>query len=1217
MAGAQWRDRPMSFALCLSVLLPSHWGARMAYNTASGSIGHERQVAQFIDRWKDTGGNEHANYTSFLIELCDVLSVPRPEGSKVDVTQNAYVFERDVTEHHPDGSVSHRRIDLYRRGSFVLEAKQGVAKEAEQEASLLGKKPAKTSIKKGHGKRGTKGWDQFMLRAREQAQQYVQLLPAEEGRPPFILVTDVGHAIEIYAEFTRTGGAYRPFPSAGKHRIMLEDLKKPEVRELLRTIWLDPMSLDPSAKAAQVTAEIARLLAQASRQMEGRPDKNGEPLSAERVSAYLMRMIFTMFAEDVELLPPGKFTGLLDELQDNPGTFSGVLTELWEKMAHGGVSAGLRSTIRHFNGGLFEDAEVLPVTEEELRLFREAARYDWSQVEPSIFGTLVERALNKDERHRLGAHYTPRAYVERLVTRTVMEPLRRDWGSVQATVLRRLDDAAEKDEQGQQKAREAARKEVARFLSGLQDLRILDPACGTGNFLYVSMELLKGLEAEVIHTLEDLDGAAPLMGVSPRQFLGIELNPRAAKVADLVLWIGYLQLYAREHGKANPPPEPILQAYHNIENRDAVLSYTATEPRRDEAGQLMQRWDGRTTLTDPVTGREVPDPAALVQDVTYLKPKKASWPRADFIVGNPPFIGAGPMRLALGDGYTETIRKLYKDVPASADFVMFWWQRAAELLAYTQGSKQRNTLRRFGFVTTNSVKQTFNRRVVEGYVGPGKNLSLAYAVPDHPWVDAADGAAVRIAMTVVQPGRSPGVLELVMDDGHEVDGAYEVETVTRSGMIHPDLTVGADVAGAVQLKAMEGLTSRGVMLFGSGFIVPRTAQPDPVTGLTPPNAADLGLGKIKGLERHIREYRNGRDLAARPRDVMVIDFFGLTAEKVQEKYPEAYQHVRLTVKPERDANRDNAIRQNWWLHGRTRSEFRPALTGLPRYIATVETSKHRFFQFLDEQVLPDNKLIAIASDDAYVLGVLSSRFHVAWALAQGSRLGVGNDPVYVKSRCFETFPFPSATPEQQQAIREKAEALDAHRKRQLERHPKLTMTDMYNALEALRRGEVLEGKLRKAHDDGLVTVLKDLHDELDALVAAAYGWPADLAEADVLSALAELNVQRAAEEEAGLVRWLRPEYQNLTGKVAGTQTLGLDVQAQVAAGEKIPWPGEMPEQFGVVRSYLLSAGQPRTLKEVISAFKGATPQKVSPLLETLVGLSLVRVEAGTEVRFRA
>lgn len=1164
-------------------------------------------LTDFITHWRDSGGGERANYVGFLYDLCDVLEVPRPDPSRPDNALNAYVFERDVTEYHPDGSTSNRRIDLYKRGAFILEAKQGVEAEAAQEAELLGKA---TKKKKGHGTRGTKGWDQFMLRAREQAQRYAQMLPAEEGRPPFVLVTDVGHAIEVYAEFTRTGGIYRPFPAAGKHRILMSDLEKPEVRELLRTIWLDPMSLDPSARAARVTAEIARLLAQASRQMEGRKDKAGQPLSAERVSAYLMRLIFTMFAEDVELLPSGKFTALLQELEHEPDTFSGVLSELWEKMAHGGVSAGLRSTIRHFNGGLFEDAEVLPVTKDELHLFRQAAEYDWAEVEPSIFGTLVERALNKDERHKLGAHYTPRAYVERLVTRTVLEPLRRDWDSVKASVQTRLEKVAEEVEEAQKKgklsdqiepkAREAARKDIEKFLSDLQSLRILDPACGTGNFLYVSMELLKSLETEAIHTLESLGGANPLLGISPKQFLGIELNPRAARVADLVLWIGYLQLYAREHGKANPPPEPILQAYHNIENRDAILKYSGTQPRLNKQGEPIERWDGRTKIKDAVTGREVPDPQALVQDVTYLKPAKAIWPKADYIVGNPPFIGAGPMRLALGDGYTETIRKLYKEVPASADFVMFWWAKAAEQLAYTHGKKG---LQRFGFVTTNSIKQTFNRRVIEEYVGPGKNLSLAYAVPDHPWVDAEDGAAVRIAMTTVQAGRSAGVLEIVLNDGESVDGAYEVITETRTGLIHPDLSLGADIASAVQLKAMRGLSNRGVQLFGAGFIVTRE------------EAINLGFGKLSGLEKYIREYRNGRDLTARPRDVMVIDLFGLSAEEVKTQYPEIYQHVFLTVKPERDKNPRASYRENWWIFGEPRRVLRSTLEGLSRYIATVETSKYRFFQFLDEIVLPDNKLIAIASDDAYVLGVLSSKWHILWTLAQGSDLGP--TPVYVKTCCFETFPFPEATEAQKEAIRAKAEALDAHRKRQLALHDKLTITDMYNALEALRAGEPLEGKLKKAHDDGLVSLLRQLHDELDVLVAQAYGWPAHLADADVLEKLASLNAVRAAEEKQGIIRWLRPEYQNSSGKETAEQNLSLEVKEKAATRDQVAWPKEMPQQISAVRDYLLEVAQPLTASEVAAGFKGTTVQKISPLLDSLVSLGLIKAEQGGEVRFRA
>lgn len=1156
-------------------------------------------LTDFIHRWKSSGGSERANYGLFLSQLCRVLDVPEPDPSSTDEACNSYVFEKGVTEHQSEGGTTTKRIDLYRKGSFVLEAKQGVEAEAEVEAKLLGS----TRRKQGHGKRGTKGWDKFMLRAREQAQRYVQLLPASDGRPPFILVMDVGHAIEVYSEFTRTGGDYRPFPAPGKHRIMLEDLEDEEIRKRLRAIWLDPMSLDPSREAAKVTSEIARLLAEASRQMEGRIDAEGRELTPERVSAYLMRMIFTMFAEDVELLPKGKFTELLKELESDPTTFSDVLEELWQKMEHGGVSAGLRSPIRHFNGGLFENAEVLPITEEELQLLAQAASFDWAQVEPSIFGTLVERALNKDERHKLGAHYTPRAYVERLVNRTIIEPLRRDWGSVQVAIQRMLDDVEEEiEEKIINKARLAARKEAERFLASLQDIHILDPACGTGNFLYVAMELVKSLENEVARTLEDLGGIAPLIGVSPRQFLGIEINPRAAKVADLVLWIGYLQIYAREHGKASAPPEPILQAYHNIENQDAILDYTETEPRFDKHGNPVTRWDGVTVMTDPSTGREIPDPKALRQDVIYLQPKKAKWPAADFIVGNPPFIGAGPMRSTLGDGYVETIRKLYKkDVPKSADFVMFWWARAAKQMA------DGNRLRRFGFVTTNSIKQTFNRRVLESFMNKENNLSIAYAVPDHPWVDAADGAAVRIAMTVMRKGKGTGVLNVVLNDGEMEEGGYEVVTTTSLGVIHPDLSIGANLVSTVFLSAMDKVCSEGVKLHGKEFII------------TQDKAEQLGLGLVEGVDTCLPEFRNGNDMTGKLRSLRVIDLFGLEIEEVRVKFPEVYEYVLLNVKPKRDINSQKSRRKNWWLFGSNNPGMRRSILGLSRYIVSVKTAKHRLFQFLDTHILPESKLIVFGSDDAYVLGVLSSSIHTNWALMQGSQLGVGNHPTYVVTRCFETFPFPEATPEHQEAIRAVAEALDAHRKRQLKLHEKLTMTDMYNALEAVRAGKVLEGKLKKAHDDGLVATLRQLHDELDTLVAKSYGWPANLSENEVLEKLVQLNLERAAEEKEGLVRYLRPEYQNPNGKTTGAQQLALDVVGDVTSVESVVWPKSMPEQISAVRDYLLTAEQPLTKKEIARGFKGASVGKISPLLDSLVGLGLIQAgqEQGSEVQFWA
>ena len=321
------------------------------------------------------------------------------------------------------------------------------------------------------------------------------------------------------------------------------------------------------------------------------------------------------------------------------------------------------------------------------------------------------------------------------------------------------------------------------------------------------------------------------------------------------------------------------------------------------------------------------------------------------------------------------------------------------------------------------------------------------------------------------------------------------------------------MTGAQPLQANGSISGRGVQLFGSGFIV------------TPQEAADLGLGRVAGLEHHIRSYRNGRDLTAIPRDVMVIDLFGLTAEEVRARFPAVYQWVYERVKPERDQNNRASYRNNWWIHGEPRAALRPALADLRRYIATVETSRRRFFVFLDASILPDNKLINIALDDAYFLGVLSSRIHVIWALAAGSHLGVGNDPVYVKTACFEKFPFPAVTDAHQARIRGLAEQLDAHRKRQQGQHPKLALTDMYNVLEKLRAGEPLTAKDKAVHEQGLVSVLREIHGELDAAVCDAYGWPVTLADEEILARLVALNAERAAEEAQGTIRWLRPQYQ--------------------------------------------------------------------------------------------
>jgi hypothetical protein len=285
--------------------------------------------------------------------------------------------------------------------------------------------------------------------------------------------------------------------------------------------------------------------------------------------------------------------------------------------------------------------------------------------------------------------------------------------------------------------------------------------------------------------------------------------------------------------------------------------------------------------------------------------------------------------------------------------------------------------------------------------------------------------------------------------------------------------------------------------------------------------------------------------------------------------------------------------------------LRESLEALTRYIATVETSKHRFFVFLDKSILPDNMLVNIALDDAFFLGVLSSQIHVTWALAAGGTLE--DRPRYNKTRCFDPFPFPDCTEEQKARVRELGEALDAHRKRQQAQYPTLTITDMYNVLEKLRAGEPLTERERTTHEQGLVSVLKQLHDELDAAVSDAYGWPRTLTDEEILERLVRLNAERAAEESAGLVRWLRPEFQKPAVGVAATFGKEFAPAAALPARqEKQPWPRTIPEQARAVRQALSAQRGLVTPAQLAKAFRRARVERIEELLETLVSLGQAR-----------
>lgn len=382
-------------------------------------------VSAFISRWtQGEGGQERANYSLFLSELCDLIGVDRPDPATADASQNAYCFERAVSFRNPDGTISNRRIDLYRRGSFVLEAKQSRKPGTEKFNQLnldLAKMPAPTA----QNNRFMRRWDVLMLNARTQAREYASALPAVDGWPPFIIVCDIGYCFEIFADFTGQGKNYAQFPDRKSFRIFMEDLHDETIRERLRLIWNDPHKLDPAKQSARVTREVAARVASVSKYLEGIQDGKGRPLhDPEQVALFLMRCLFTMFAEDIELLPRGSFRNVLDKCRKEPKLFQHLVSQLWEAMDRGGFAYALEIDVMRFNGKLFKDRGVFDLPAEEIGELYEAARADWRQVEPAIFGTLLEQALDAGERRKLGAHYTPRAYVEQVVEATMIAPLR-------------------------------------------------------------------------------------------------------------------------------------------------------------------------------------------------------------------------------------------------------------------------------------------------------------------------------------------------------------------------------------------------------------------------------------------------------------------------------------------------------------------------------------------------------------------------------------------------------------------------------------------------------------------------------------------------------------------------------------------------------------------------------------------------------------------------
>lgn len=1173
-------------------------------------------IQEFIAWSKASSGAELANSQKIFDRLCQALHVP-DTGLKKAGDQNPYVFEEDVKE-----GKRHRRIDVYRRGCFVFEAKQGIdpkepgRPDAIAAAAAVKARIGHTQKVKGAGIRGSTDWTDEMQKGRHQAGNYaVQVTLRGDPKPPFLLVADAGHKLWIWSSFTKDArDDYGDFELSTA--FSWDDLARPEVFKLLRQIWLAPEELDEEAHGARVSAEIAILVGKLAMRLE----KRFEPAV---VGDFLMKCVFTMFAEDVGFLPDHIFTvrlqGWLEDARSgHADRFVRGLRNLWTRMRDGGdLESG--DPIRQFNGYLFKDPEPLALQIDEMDSLLDAAITDWRRVSPAIFGTLLERALSAAERQRLGAFYTPEAYIRRLVDKTIMMPLRTQWTDIRAEMELQL--RAGKDKK---KARKIAIATGHAFRKQLTDIRVLDPACGSGNFLYVALKEMKRLESEVVRALDTMGSKQtwfdmPGETVHPAQFFGIEIKPWAAKIAELVLWIGYLQ-WQVSAGRLHWMRDPLLQDLHHIRNADALITYKEIQNVVDKDGKPELRARG---VTRKQTER------SMVAVTRYTGVAATEWPEAEYIVGNPPFLGNKRLNDVLNPGYVEAIREAYPAVPKTADLVMYWWWRCAELL------RNRKTVRRFGLVTTNSITQPFNRPIVAGAlngsraakvvakktktkrvgaeevkaVEPPKTIGvrLAYAIPDHPWFD--EGAAVRIAMTVGDLDTEKPTLGVIIDErktkAAELDQVRVGETVVD--VLHADLAAGANAESAVELRANGRLAFQGINPVGEGFRL---------------SVNDLSaVGCVAGaLPPVVRPYMIGRDLVQRMEERYIIDFFGVSPEVTRVNYPLLWEHVARLVRPERERNNRKSRRENWWLFGEPVGKLRVALQGQKRYIATCRTAKHRVFVFVDALVLPDTKIVAIALEDAAAIAILSSRVHLVWADRTKGMLE--DRPTYNHTESFEKFPFPTMSSEQVRHLRHLGERLDAHRKARQAVCPELALTDAYNVLAKLRTGDALDAEEKRIRDMALVDTLRHLHDEIDLLALSVYGLSMDVSDESIVERLVSLNAERANEEKgSSKVRWLRPDYQiALLGKA--------DKKDGAEAAEKpdaktpakrshrasaLPWPADMPGRIHALKTLLRGLSDATETRVIAMAFKGAKLDEIELTLQCAMAadaVSMTETEAG-------
>jgi len=926
-------------------------------------------VPEFVARWQRSTLTERSAAQSHFIQLCSVLGQPTP--AEVDQEGNTYTFEKGVAKTSGGDGFA----DVWMKGYFAWEYKG---------------------------------------RHKDLNAAYLQLLQYREDleNPPLLVVCDLDR-FEVHTNYTNTQKKVFAFELADLIPNQPTATCSVPPLDVLRALFTDPGRLKPGQTTAEVTEGAAAQFSKLAESLRSRD------VPSERAAHFLMRLLFCLFSEDIGLLPDKLFSRLVHSNIQKPADFTKKLKQLFSAMSGEGGAFG-EHNIAYFNGGLFSDDEAYDLTRDDLAVLALSSELDWSSIEPAIFGTLFERSLDPDKRSQLGAHYTSEDDIRLIVEPVLMEPLRRRWAEVRKQAEAIVAKSKTQQRAGQTRSRRALSELLKGFASELSKVRVLDPACGSGNFLYVALKSVLDLEKEVsvFATANGLSGLLPLS--SPEQLYGIETNIYAHELASVVVWIGYIQW---QHDNGFPfGSHPILRPLQNIKRMDAILAY-------DEKGH----------------------------------PAQPGWPDAEVVIGNPPFLGDKKMRDGLGDKYVKDLRDLYEGrVPGGADLVTFWYERAREQV---QGGKAK----RVGLLATNSISMIANRKVLERLKDKG-DIFMAWS--DRPWV--LEGAAVRVAI-------------IGFDDGTEHEKTLDGVSVPH---INADLTAGIDATTAKALRENGGLCFLGVMKGGPFDIDADTARRMLESPLNPNHRPNSDV---------VRRRLGGQDVTGRPRDGWIVDFNQMK-ETEAALYEMPFEYVRGHVKPVRDKVRDPLMRANWWLHGRSRPALRRATQGLGRCIVTPEVAKHRLFVWMDTDTVPDHKLHVIARDDDYCFGVLQSRVHEVWTLAQCSWIGVGNDPSYSSTRTFETFPFPwPPGGESKDDTRLQAIAAAAHelvKKREAWLNPsdasppelkKRTLTNLYNQNP---------------------TWLQDVHRELDKAVLAAYGLPAEISNQEILARLLALNVQR-------------------------------------------------------------------------------------------------------------